>query len=140
MSKRIFIREQIEELLKNKNVAGCSERSITYSKHFKIRAVKLYNECGLTSAEIFKQAGFDRNMIGKDQPKECLKRWNRIYRAKGERGLDIETRGRSGGRPKKPKDTKDTSDTDKIKRLEAEVAYLKAENDFLANLRARRAE
>ncbi len=48
-----------------------------------------------------------------------------------------ETRGKgSSGRPR----TKNLSDTDKIKRLETQVAYLKAENDFLAKLRAKRAE
>jgi hypothetical protein len=56
---------------------------------------------------------------------------------KGEGAFGIETRGKGGGRPKK---IKDTNDTDKIKRLEAEVAYLKAENDFLIKLRAKRAE
>jgi len=121
--------------LRNENVSGCSERSITYSNDFKIKAVKLYKQ-GLTSREIFKQAGFDLNTIGRDQPQSCLKRWNKTWRAKGEGGLAIETRGRTG-RPKKPKDL---SDADKIKWLEAEIAYLKAENDFLAKLRAKRAE
>lgn len=134
MSKRIFTKEQIEELLKNENIVRCSERSITYGKDFKIRAVKLYKE-GLTSTEIFRQEGFDLNLMGKDKPKDCLRCWNRIYRAKGEKGLTIETRGRLGGRPRKPRDK---TDSDKIKRLEAEVAYLKAENDFLVKLRAKR--
>lgn len=112
-----------------------SNKSITYSKDFKLKAVKLYNQQGLTSTEIFRQEGFDLNLIGKDKPKDCLRRWNKVYRAKGERGLTIETRGRAGGRPKKPRDK---TEADKIKRLEAEVAYLKAENDFLAELRAKR--
>jgi hypothetical protein len=53
-------------------------------------------------------------------------------------GLQIETRGghNGGGRFK----TKGLTETEKIKKLEAEVAYLKAENDFLAKLRAKRAE
>lgn len=110
-------------------------KSITYSTDFKIRAVKLYNEQGLTSTEIFRQEGFDLNLIGKDKPKDCLRRWNKIYRDRGEKGLAIETRGRLGGRPKKPRDK---TDKDRIKRLEAEIAYLKAENDFLAKLRAKR--
>jgi hypothetical protein len=44
-------------------------------------------------------------------------------------------RGRGGGRPR----VKGT-DADKIKWLEAKVAYLKAENDFLVKLRAKRSE
>ena len=136
MSKRIFTKEEIWQIAKNENVARCSKRSITYDKGFKMRAVKHYEQ-GLTSTEIFRQAGFDPHIIGKDQPKECLKRWNRIYRAKGNTGLATEQRGRSGGRQKK---IRDTSDADKIKRLEIEIAYLKAENDFLACLRARKTE
>lgn len=135
MSKRIFTREQIEEFLKNKNIKKCSEKSITYSKNFKMTAIKLYDQ-GLTSTEIFRQAGFDLNVIGKDKPKECLLRWNKIIKKKGVEGLN-ESRGRnSRGRPK----TKNLSIKDKIKRLETENAYLKAENDFLAKLRAKRAE
>lgn len=135
MSKRIFTSEQIDQIAKNENVSRCSERSITYSKDFKMKSVKLYQE-GLTSTEIFRQAGFDLNLLGRDQPKSCLKRWNKSFRTKGESGLK-ETRGSAGGRPKKPRDK---SDADKIKRLEIENAYLKAENDFLARLRAKRAE
>jgi transposase-like protein len=135
MSKRIFSAEQMKQLSKNVNVESRSQRSITYSKDFKIKAVKLYKE-GLTSREIFSKAGFDLNAIGRDQPKECLSRWNKIWKEKGESGLSVETRGRLG-RPKKPRDL---SDKDKIKRLEMEIAYLKAENDFLAKLRAKRAE
>ena len=135
MSKRIFTREQIQELLSNENVVRVG-KTIAYSKDFKIKAVRLYNEQGLTSSEIFRQAGFDLNVIGKQKPKDCLGDWNKAYRLKGEAGLKIETRGRGGGRPK----TKNLTDGEKIKWLEAENAYLKAENDFLAKLRAKRAE
>lgn len=66
-----------------------------------------------------------------------MRRWMRLFRAKGEDGLS-DQRGRTGrgGRPK----TKGVIEADRIKRLEAEVAYLKAENNFLAELRAKRAE
>jgi len=134
MSKRSFTREQIEELLKNENVGRCS-RAIVYSKEFKIKAVKLYEQ-GLTSKEIFRQANFDLEVIGKQKPKSLMRDWNRIYRAKGEKGLVEETRGRDGGRPK----NRFATDAERIKYLEAENAYLKAENDFLAKLRAKRAE
>ncbi|MEK0337874.1 MAG: hypothetical protein QQN41_10625, partial [Nitrosopumilus sp.] len=135
MSKRIFTKEQIKELLKNKNVSKCSEKSITYSKDFKQRAVKEYNKEGLPSSEIFEKADFDLELIGRTKPKECLKAWNKIYRTKGIKALSTETRGKGGGRPKK---IKDESDKDRIKRLELEIEYLKAENDFLARLRAKR--
>jgi transposase-like protein len=136
MSKRILTKEQIDRILKNAHVLRCSERSITYTKDFKLLAIRLY-ERGLTSSEIFRDAGLDPSLIGRRQPKKCLHRWLKLFRARGEDGLSNQ-RGKTGrvGRPR----TKGITAADKIKRLEAEVAYLKAENDFLAKLRAKRAE
>ena len=134
MSKRRFSVDQIIELLKNANIAKCSNKSITYSKEFKLRAIKQYEEDGFSPMMIFEKAGFDLCLIGEDIPTESLRRWRKVYASKGNTGLNTETRGRShnGGRPK----TRGLTDTDKIKRLEIENAYLKAENDFLAKLRA----
>mgnify|MGYP001562645194 FL=1 len=133
MSKRIFLEEEIREISGNKNVSRCSKRSITWKKEFKERAVRLNGE-GTTPQEIFRQAGFNLAAIGRETPKGCLKRWNKVFRKKGADGF-VESRGRHGGRKPKPKDL---TDADKIKRLEAENAYLKAENAFLARLRAAR--
>ena len=136
MAKRILTTDQIIELLKNPNVSSCSEKTMTYTKQFKLLAITLY-ERGSTSSDIFRKAGFDLDVIGRDQPKECVHRWNEIVRAKGKDGLS-EQRGKNGrgGRPR----TKGVTDRDRIERLEAEIAYLKLENDFLAKLRAKRAE
>jgi hypothetical protein len=135
MSKRNLTKEQVEALLKNDHVIKCSNKAITYSKEFKVLAIKQYNEEGLTSKEIFERAGFDLNVIGKDNPKGLLQDWNKKYRDKGIKGLLTETRGKGGkGRPK----SKGITDKDKIKYLETKVAYLKAENDFLARLRNRK--
>ena len=133
MSKRIFGEQEMRQLLDNKNVAKCSDRSISFTAEFKINAVKLYEQ-GVTSTEIFKQAGFDLNVIGKDIPKDRLGDWNKIFKTKGINGLQAESRGKGGGRPK----NKGLTERERIKYLEAEVAYLKAENDFLAKLRAKR--
>ena len=128
MSKRIFNSEEQEQLRSNLNVKRCSEKSITYTTVFKEHAVQQY-EAGLTSTEIFKAAGFDLNLIGKKQPKYCLRRWREF-------GCD-DKRGMHRGARKKDKHN---TETDRLKWLEAEVKYLKAENAFLAQLRAKRAE
>ena len=132
MSKRIFNEVQIEILLKNPNIEGCSEKSIRYRKEFKISAVRSYHQ-GLPASEIFRQARFDIEMIGLKIPDDCLFRWWMIYKEKGEEGLMLDGRGKSklGGRPK----TSWLNKEEKIKYLEAQVVYLKAENDFLAKLR-----
>lgn len=130
MSKRIFSGDQIKELLQNPNVKKCSKRSITYDQRFKITAVRDW-QSGLSPQEIFAQAGFGIKLIGDETPKNCLGRWRKIFKEKGSQGLSAETRGQSGGRPKKNWQ----NDKEKIKYLEATVAYLKVENDFLAKLR-----
>ena len=132
MSKRIFTEEQIKVLLSNPNITKCSEKSISYSKVFKVEAIRRYYEEGLSPSQIFIDAGFDLDLIGADTSKDNLKKWRKIYSHKGEGGL-VETRGRTG-RPK----TQDITPEYRIKKLEAEIAYLKAENDFLAKLRAKR--
>lgn len=136
MEKRKFTEEQIKILLKNENVDKCSNKAITYNKDFKIRAVKQYCEEGWSARQIFKEAGLDVSLVGKYIAKDCVMDWIRIYKIRGTEGLLTETRGRYGGRPK----IKGVTDEYKIKRLEAHIAYLKAENDFLAKLRAKRAE
>ena len=136
MSKRIFTPDQIKELLQNPNVANCSEKSISYHRDFKVSAVKKYHE-GMPPSWIFREANFNLNLIGGDTPKWCLKRWLKIFRRKGKVGLEAD--GRKGNNPHgRPKDIKHLSDKEKLKYLEAEVAYLKAENSFLAKLRKKR--
>ncbi|MFA5987881.1 MAG: HTH domain-containing protein [Candidatus Paceibacterota bacterium] len=130
MSKRIFSEEQIKEFLQNPNVERCSKKSITYSNDFKISAVHKYRG-GLPPNEIFRQAGFDVYAIGLDVPGDSLLRWRRTFKHKGSEGLATEARGRTGGRSK----TSWSNDKEKIKYLETKIAYLKAENDFLAKLR-----
>jgi len=136
MSKIRFNELQVLEILGNPNVAKCSEKSITYSRDFKILAVKQYQENGYSPRMIFESAGFDLSVIGKDRPDDRIHHWRKIYGLKGASELMIENRGKSRGigmgRPK----TRGLTDTDKIKRMAIEIAYLKAENDFLAKLRA----
>ena len=132
MSKRRFTKEEIEELLKNENFVGCSEKSISYKKEFKVMAVKQYQE-GLSPSSIFKQAGINVALIGNKTPRWCLARWLKIFNKTGEVGLKIDGRRENNpnGRPK----TNWQNEKEKIKYLETQIAYLKAENDFLARLR-----
>ena len=136
MSKRIFTHDQIAILLKNKNVVRASEKSITYRNDFKIAAVKRYQEEGLPPSAIFREAGFSPALIGRKTPEWLLKRWRRTFDKKGAAGLEEDNRGRhSKGRP--PSLAR-MSEKEKLKYLEAQVAYLKAENAFLAKLRKQR--
>jgi hypothetical protein len=99
-------------------------------------AIKKYQE-GAPPSEIFRQSGFDIGMIGNEIPQQCLRRWLKTFKQRGEAGLLTDGRGthKSGGRPKS---MKHLTDQEKMERLEAEVAYLKGENSFLAKLRKQR--
>lgn len=135
MSKKRYCREQIEQLLSNKNVFSCTNKTLTFKKSFKLNAIKLHRH-GLTMREIFNQAGIGIEIMNREEIKGCMKRWKKIIKAKGPEGLS-----NPKGWPKKNElRKKPLSAEDKIKRLEAEIAYLKEENDFLARIRVKRAE
>jgi len=132
-----FTNEEVLELRNNPNVVTCSHKAITYSKDFKLRAVKQYLDESLSCNEIFRLAGFNISALGRNIPKDRIGDWKYIYRTCGEAGLTTERRGlNSSGRPK----INGLSEKERVERLEAEVAYLKSENDFLRRLRAKRAE
>ena len=126
MSKQIYREKQIAELESNQYIEFCSERYIWYTAAFKVKAVKQYNK-GYSSQEIFKQAGFNISIIGKKKIKGCLSRWRKTYSILGEAGL-LQERTRKG----RPKTTWDTP--------EEKLLWLEAENNFLKQLRAKRAE
>ncbi|WP_318506702.1 IS3 family transposase [Bacillus sp. T3] len=124
MSKNIYNEFQIKELEKNPNVVSVSERSISYSPEFKVKAVTDYKS-GKTPSQIFIEHGFDLNMIGKDQPKRCLRRWRDSYKRFGEDGFLTERRGKgSTGRPS----SKHLSVEEKLRKAEARIKFLEAEN------------
>lgn len=130
MSKRIFSEEELKVLRNNPNVAGCSSKSVTFSKDFKVKAVKSYYEQGQSANSIFRQAGFDLTVIGRTTPKFRLRDWKKIYKTKGVTALNTETRGRSGGRRSKYQ-------ANDVEYLQAKIAYLEAENAFLRKLKTK---
>lgn len=135
MTKNILGGDMFEKIKGNSYVEKCTSKSIVFTYEFKKLALDRYNQ-GVGSKEIFRRAGFDISLWREDYPRECLKRWRKIVKKGGFQGL-IESRGKtSRGRPR----SKNITKQDQIKRLELQVKYLKAENDFLAKLRAKRAE
>lgn len=130
MSKNLFTDYQINELEKNPHILRVSERAISYSPDFKIKAVMEY-QSGKIPSQIFIENGFNLEVIGKKQPKKCLKRWRETYEKFGDQGLQSERRGKaSTGRPS----LKELSVEDKLKKAEARIKFLEAENDFLKKL------
>ena len=127
-----FSNDEIAELKKNPCVFDCTAKSVYYTHEFKTRALGLYEQ-GVHAKEIWKRSGFDVNKWKDEYFRGTLRDWKKIVEKHGTKGL-----AKQGGLPydRGPNNThKDT-----VKRLELQVRYLQAENDFLARLRATRAE
>lgn len=118
MNRKTLTSEQIATLSKNKNVVHCGSKSVMYSKEFKSAALKQYNEGGLSAVEIFQNAGIDLRIIGKRSPNRLMHQWRQALMT------DID------------KTDPLSHPNNSLKMLRSQVAYLKAENHFLARLRA----
>lgn len=128
MSKKTFSKQDIEVLSRNKYVQNVSEKSITYTNEFKIHFIAEYNN-GKSSRTIFKEAGFDTNIIGLKRIDCCSSRWRDSYKINGVIGLD-DTRRKNSGRPRQRELNKD----ELIEKQIAEIEYLKAEVELLKKL------
>lgn len=117
MKKNTYTKDQIKKLSKNKCIARCSDTKIRYANNFKQSALKQYN-AGLSAVEIFQDAGIDLNIIGKRAPNRLMNQWRTALR------VDLE-------KDKSPLERPNNS----LEMLRSQVAYLKAENHFLAQLR-----
>lgn len=130
MSNRIFTEMEMKQLENNPNVLRVSDRTISYQPSFKQIAIQEYQK-GKFPSQIFEEHGFDINLIGKDQPKRSLQRWRKSFEKYGKVGLEGERRGKgSPGRPLK----RELSTEEKLKKAEARITYLEAENEFLKKL------
>lgn len=127
MSIRILTDEQVKIISENKNVRRCSNKSIRYKKQFKKRAMELYNQEGLAAVEIFASAGFDLSVIGKRTPNRLMNQWNSSLKPKSACLRQFV----------KLKPSEKARRENNVRKLKTRIAYLEAENDFLAQLRAR---
>jgi len=130
--RTIFSSEELVTLRQNPCVFNCTERSINYTYEFKKRTLELHKE-GVPAREIWKRSGFDTDKWQKHYFKGTLRDWKEIVEKRGIEGL-LKPSGIQYDRG--PNNT----NKDTLKRLELQVRYLQAENDFLAKLRAKRAE
>lgn len=120
MNKETYTDNQIKILSKNKNIAHIGSFKVRYADAFKKSAIKQYN-AGLSAVEIFQNAGIDLDIIGKRAPNRLMNQWRTALRV----NLD---------KDKSPLERPNNS----LEMLRSQVAYLKAENHFLAQLRAKK--
>lgn len=115
-----------KRLMSNRFVEKITNSNISYTSEFKLLAVKANLE-GRSPAVIFEEAGIDVAPFVKNYAVKTIYRWRKIYQEEGKQGLVKEKRGKNAtGRPK----DKDFSS------VEAELEYLRLENDFLKKLHA----
>ncbi len=123
---RILSETVKKRLLSNRFVQKISNSNISYTSEFKILAVKANLE-GKSPAEIFAEAGIDVGSFVRNYAVKTISRWKKIYQEEGKQGLIKEKRGtNSTGRPK----------AKEFSSVEAELEYLRQENDFLKKLHA----
>ena len=128
MSNKIFTQDEIEILSRNKYVKRVSDKGITYTDEFK-RLFIAENEKGKPSTIIFRECGFDINVLGLDWVRSSGKRWRAAYREDGILGLQ-DTRIQKSGRPSE----KELTLEEKYERLIAQNKLLKAENELLKKI------
>ena len=119
------------ELQKNPNVKKVTSVGVLYSETFKKEALELY-EKGITPIDIFVQAGFNIEIIGKDNPSKILSKW-RSGIGYNPNQLNNQL---SIKHPIKLNSDKCSYTDKEIKKILARNRYLEAENDFLKKLRA----
>jgi hypothetical protein len=136
--RTIFSKDEIVEFGKHPCVFHVSERSIHYTYEFKKRALEMHSQ-GVSPRDIWKRAGFNPDRWKYNYTYSTIKDWRRIVAKRGIDGLaPFGGFQYDGGRVNKNEPVQ--IESDKLKRLELQVKYLQAENDFLAKLRAKRAE
>ena len=118
--------KSIKDLLeKNPNILEVSSQ-LSYTFKFKKEAVKAYKS-GTSPKEIFRRANIDLSLFSAKYAKNSVWRWVKIVEKYGIEGLREEHRGKNAtGRPPKKR----------FKSKQEEIAYLRAENDFLKKLLA----
>ena len=130
-----FSNEELTELRKHPCVFSCTSKTVNYTYAFKKHALEEY-EKGTRPKEVWKRAGFDVSKWKDHYFRLTIRDWKRIVR----RG-NLSSLHNQGGVQHDDGMTKSLkTEKDKIKRLELQVRYLQAENAFLAQLRAKRAE
>ena len=123
---RILSEAVKKHLLSNQFVEKISNSNVSYTAEFKLFAVKA-NLNGKSPTEIFKEAGIDLDPFVKNYAVKTISRWKKTYQKEGKQGLTKEKRGKnSSGRPK----------AKEFSSLEAELEYLRLENEFLKKLHA----
>ncbi len=129
MDKKHFTQKEKDILKKNPYVNSVGESIITYTDEFR-RIFIAESENGKLPREIFKDSGFNVDLLGSYRIRKAAYRWKKAYRESGIDGL-TDSRKDYSGRPTK----ENMSLEEKNARIEAQIQLLKAENELLKKLK-----
>lgn len=124
MSKILFTDKQIKQLSKNKWIKNISNKAITYTGEFKVKLLTETEGYKKLPQDVFKECGIDPEIVGERRISTAANRWRRQYKNTGE---IKDNRQGASGRPR----INDLSDSEKLKRAEAKIKLLEAENELL---------
>ena len=130
MTKQLLTQKQIEQLQKNPHVVKVSERTITYADAFKSQFIDEYL-AGKTPRQIFREYGFDVEILGRKRIEQASSRWRKAYEKNGLIGL-TDTRKTSSGRPLK----RELTMAEILERQAARIELLEGQVDMLKKLEA----
>jgi transposase len=124
MSNTLFTEEQLAALRSNPNVKKATPKSIQFSERFKLDFIDQYDE-GKLPSQIFRDAGFDVETIGRKRLKRAYTNW--LHKRSLGKSVTSDKRGKAIER--------ELSDKEIIERQRAEIEMLRQENDFLRQIR-----
>jgi transposase len=128
MDKKHFTEKEIKELLDNPYVVSVTSTLITYTDEFK-RIFIAQDKDGKLPREIFRDNGFDVDLLGGSRMRKAAYRWRKAYKEQGIEGLKDTRKSPNVNRHKR-----ELSIEEKNARLEVQIQLLKAENELLKKL------
>jgi transposase len=128
MDKKTFTEAEIKKLLCNPYVESVNSSLITYTDEFK-RIFISQDRDGRLPREIFRDNGFDVDLLGGSRIRKAAYRWRKAYK---EQGLDGLTDSRK--LPNEKRNKRELTLEEQNARLEAQIQLLKAENELLKKL------
>ena len=131
MSNITFSKEQIEVLKGNKWVKSVTKKTISFTIDFKIAFINEYN-MGKLPKQIFKDYGFDVNVLGDKRIEQCTARFKKQnLRDEG----FVDTRTLKSGKVSKPRVLSKDEEIEQLRnknlQLQQELEFLK-KMEFLA--------
>ena len=81
MGRGKLTNEEIAVICKNPNIKGVGDGRILYKKEFKRHFMKEYLEAGKGPTQIFREAGFDTDLLGPKRIERAAAHWREAYSA-----------------------------------------------------------